>query len=83
MKKLREGGMIKMNAEGFITLTVDGAQEAERVYERHSVLYDWLTHIGVPEQLAAADACRIEHILHEETFLAMKKWLKIKTKDQE
>jgi Mn-dependent DtxR family transcriptional regulator len=83
MKKLRESGMIKMNADGFITLTANGEQEAQRVYERHSVLYDWLTHIGVQEQTAAADACRIEHVLHEETFVAMKKWLEIKTKEQD
>jgi Mn-dependent DtxR family transcriptional regulator len=72
MKKLRADGLIEMNADNFIILTVKGMEAAQHVYERHSVLYDWLVNIGVSEKLAAADACRMEHILHDETFEAIK-----------
>ena len=68
MKKLREGKFIKMGDEGSIILTKKGEMAAENVYERHSTLYDWLVSIGVGEKTAAADACRMEHILSEETF---------------
>jgi Mn-dependent DtxR family transcriptional regulator len=73
MRKLRENGMIVMDGEGYITLTEKGASAAEQVYERHSTLYDWLVSIGINEKQAAADACRMEHILSEDTFLAIKK----------
>ncbi len=73
MKKLRAGSMILMDSDGFITLTEKGERAAEQVYERHSTLYDWLTSIGVDEKQAAADACRMEHILSEDSFLAIKK----------
>ena len=72
MKKLRETGYIEMDAEGYITLTNKGGQAAEHVYQRHSTLFDWLVSIGVPEKTAAADACRMEHILSEDAFTAIK-----------
>jgi Mn-dependent DtxR family transcriptional regulator len=75
MKKLRSDGLITMSESGFITLTETGLAIAGQVYERHSVLYDWLIKIGVSEKVAAADACRMEHILNEETFGAIKKTL--------
>ena len=75
MKKLRNDGMIKMSTDGFITLTEKGSDAAVRVYDRHSTLYDWLVSIGVSQKVAAADACRMEHILNSETFEAIKKLL--------
>jgi Mn-dependent DtxR family transcriptional regulator len=72
MKKLRETGLIEMGADGYITLTAQGQNAASRVYDRHATLYDWLTGLGVSESVAAADACRMEHILSEESFLAIK-----------
>jgi Mn-dependent DtxR family transcriptional regulator len=72
MKKLRESGMVCMDADGIITLTPQGERTAERVYDRHETLYDWLVGLGVSEPVAAADACRIEHILSEESFAAIK-----------
>ncbi len=72
MKKLRAGSMILMDSDGFITLTEKGERAAEQVYERHSTLYDWLTSIGVDEKQAAADACRMEHVLSEDAFAAIK-----------
>ncbi|MDR1409650.1 MAG: metal-dependent transcriptional regulator [Oscillospiraceae bacterium] len=72
MKKLRKDDFIRMDDDGHITLTEKGEQAAESVYERHSTLYDWLVGIGVSEKIAAADACRMEHILSEEAFAAIK-----------
>jgi Mn-dependent DtxR family transcriptional regulator len=72
MKKLRESEMILMNGDGLISLTSKGERAAEKVYERHSTLYDWLVSIGVEEKQAAADACRMEHVLSEDTFSAIK-----------
>ncbi|MDR3208137.1 MAG: metal-dependent transcriptional regulator [Oscillospiraceae bacterium] len=72
MKKLRENELIRMDTDGYITLTPRGEEVAERVYERHALLYDWLVSIGVSEKIAAADACRMEHILSGETFEAVR-----------
>ena len=75
MKKLRENEFIHMSADGYITLTKKGMQAAEQVYDRHSTLYDWMVGIGVNQTVAAVDACRMEHILSEETFAAIKRLL--------
>ncbi|MDR1530641.1 MAG: metal-dependent transcriptional regulator [Clostridiales bacterium] len=74
MKKLREDGLILMDDDGFIKLTGKGLETAEQVYDRHSTLYDWLVKIGVGEKIAAADACRMEHIISEETFEKIKQF---------
>lgn len=76
MKKLREDELIKMDPDGYITLTKKGEKAANQVYDRHSTLCDWLVSIGVNKKTAAEDACRMEHILSEETFEAIKKTYK-------
>lgn len=76
MKNLREEGCINVDKNGYITLTESGREIAERVYERHLLFTDWLTSLGVPEDIAAADACRIEHDLSAESFSAIKKYIK-------
>jgi len=73
MKGLREKNLITMDEVGYITLTDEGLAIAERTLERHTLLSDWLIHLGVSEDVARADACRIEHDLSEETFNALKK----------
>ncbi|MDR1805588.1 MAG: metal-dependent transcriptional regulator [Clostridium sp.] len=73
MKKLRESDFIRMDADGYISLTPSGEDAAKQVYERHSTLFDWLVSIGVPDKIAAADACRMEHIISEESFEAIKR----------
>jgi Mn-dependent DtxR family transcriptional regulator len=73
VKKLREGGLIKVDTDGFITLTDEGLKTAEQVYERHSAIYDWLVASGVNEKTAAIDACRMEHVISNETFGVIKK----------
>ena len=73
MKILKEGGFINIDADGFITLTENGTEVAERIYERHRVLTDWLIGIGVNEKTAAEDACKLEHVISDESFQAIKK----------
>ncbi|MEE1356082.1 MAG: metal-dependent transcriptional regulator, partial [Clostridia bacterium] len=63
MKNLRENGYIETSKDGYITLTDKGADIAERMYERHVMITNWLVSIGVEPQTAASDACRIEHVL--------------------
>ncbi len=72
MKKLRENGYIEMDPDGFITLLPAGREIAERIYERHRLLTDALMGIGVSPENAAADACKIEHDISEETFQCLK-----------
>ena len=60
---LKNGGFIRVDDNGYITFTDDGRKAAESVYERHTVLTDWLIGIGVDEKTAAEDACRLEHIV--------------------
>ena len=68
MKRLRENGYIEVGADGHIILTDTGKEIAGKMYERHSILSNWLVSIGVDKKTAAEDACRIEHVLSEETF---------------
>ena len=80
MKNLREEGCVTVDDSGYITLTKSGREIAERVYERHVLFTEWLTSLGVPEEIAAADACRIEHDLSAESFSAIKKYIKKNSK---
>ena len=73
MKKLRQNNHIVVSPEGFITLTESGREIAERIYERHQVISGWLTRLGVNPDVAAEDACRIEHVISAESFAALKK----------
>ena len=72
MKKLRENGYINMDSEGRISLTEDGRAIAEKIYERHVFISSWLEDLGVDSEIALRDACRIEHVLSDETFDAIK-----------
>jgi Mn-dependent DtxR family transcriptional regulator len=73
MKNLRAGGHITVDAGGFITLTESGRKIAETMYERHTLISDWLIKLGVDREIAAADACKMEHVMSEESFKAMKR----------
>lgn len=68
MSLLRENGYIIMGKDGLITLTDTGYEIADRIYERHRLLTKYLVGLGVPEDIAAADACRIEHVISSESF---------------
>jgi len=72
---LREGGYVTVDAEGHLRLTEAGRSIAEKIYERHTVLTEFLTALGVSEATASADACRIEHDISDESFEAIKKHL--------
>ena len=73
MKNLRERNHIEMSKEGFITLTPSGRQIAEMIYDRHQCLTKWLTTLGVDPEVAAEDACQMEHVISQESFNAIKK----------
>ena len=71
-KRLRENGYITMDKEGLITLTDKGMEIAESMYERHRLLTQFFVRLGIQEDVAREDACKIEHDLSEETFQAIK-----------
>lgn len=73
MKNLRQKGQITVTDAGFIYLTDSGKEIAEMIYERHQILSRLLISLGVPEDVATQDACRIEHVLSRESFDAIKK----------
>jgi len=72
MKNLRENGYIEMQYNGNLTLTEKGFEIARRMYERHTLIKEFLCKIGVSEENASEDACRIEHAISEETFDKLK-----------
>lgn len=76
MKHLRERNCILVSPEGFITLTETGKEIALRVYERHTLFSDWLISLGVDPEVAAEDACGIEHHISDESFEAVKAFIK-------
>ena len=78
IKNLKEQEYITVTPEGYIYLTQTGLQIAQNVYERHQVLTDALMKLGVPTETAEEDACRIEHIISDATFTAIKEHLNTK-----
>ena len=76
VKRLRENGYITMSADSLITLTDSGREIAEHIYERHKVLTDILIRLGVDEETARGDACKIEHDISDSTFQKLKQHLK-------
>ena len=78
MKNLRENGYIEMDSSGFITLLESGRKIAEKIYERHTFISDWLISLGVTPTVAADDACRMEHVISEESFKAIKNHVHMK-----
>ena len=70
---LRENGYITVDENGHLNLTESGRKIAESIYERHELLTGWLMQLGVAEEIASEDACRMEHVLSPETFEALKK----------
>ena len=73
MKNHREKEHIKVDEQGFIHLTPSGLEIANMIYERHTLLSSWLIHLGVPADVAAADACKMEHVISKESFEAIKR----------
>ena len=77
MGRLKEQGYITVDPEGNLLLTDDGRAIAEKIYERHQVLSALLMRLGVSEQTAADDACKIEHDISDETFEAIKRHVEV------
>ena len=75
MKNLREKNHITVTPEWYIYLTPSGQQIADMIYERHQFLSAWLIRLGVDPDTATSDACRIEHVISQESFEAIKKHL--------
>jgi len=74
MKNLRENGYINVNKDGYITLSDKGLEIAEKMYERHRLISHCLELMGVDPHVAVEDACRIEHVISQESFEAIKKY---------
>ena len=72
---LKNGGYIVTDSDGFISLTDIGIEVAEKIYERHTILSAFLSELGVNEEVATEDACKIEHDISDESFNAIKKYI--------
>ncbi len=73
---LKSGGFVASDEHGFLSLTKEGKSVAEKIYERHTELSNFLTLIGVDKKTASQDACKMEHVISDESFLAIKKYAK-------
>lgn len=69
---LKQGEFITVDEDGYLSLTPSGREVAEKIYERHTVLSDLLMRLGIDEKTAAEDACRIEHVISEASFRAIR-----------
>ncbi len=76
MGLLRNAELISISDEGYISLTAEGVRIAESMYERHTLLTDFFVTLGVPEEIATEDACKIEHVISDASFSALKKHCK-------
>ena len=72
---LKQGGYLLVDKDGSLTLTQSGREIAEKIFERHTVLTKALVALGVDPEIAAEDACKIEHVISDETFDAIKAYL--------
>ena len=83
MGLLKSGGYILMDKDGYITLTQEGAEMAQKIYERHTILSGLLIRLGVSRETAAEDACRLEHAISDESFEAIKRHVQSMEKKQQ
>lgn len=72
---LKEAGYVKTDENGYLLLTAEGLERAEKIFERHTVLTTFFKKIGVSDETASEDACKIEHHISDETFEAFKHFL--------
>lgn len=70
---LKSGGYVTVDGDGYLTLTELGAEVAHKMYDRHRLITDFLVSLGVSEEVASQDACRIEHHISDESFAAIKR----------
>lgn len=76
MKQLRENGYIVMDRDNYITLTEQGMEIARKIYDRHKAITRFLVRLGVDEETAREDACKIEHDISQQTFQAIQRFIK-------
>ena len=72
---LKSGGYVAVDGEGYLSLTQEGKDVAQKIYERHTMLTEMLVRLGVSKEVAAEDACKIEHVISDETVAAIKKYV--------
>lgn len=72
VKNLKENNYILVDEKGYISLTEEGLKIATRIYDRHVTLTNYFVKLGVPKDIAEKDACKIEHVISDETFQAIK-----------
>ncbi|MEE0946025.1 MAG: metal-dependent transcriptional regulator [Acutalibacteraceae bacterium] len=77
---LKNAGYVIMDKEGYLTLTEEGYSIAEKIYERHTVITDFLMRLGVDKKIASEDACKIEHDISDTSLEAIKKFINISKK---
>ena len=70
---LKNGGYVSVDKDGYLSLTEVGLEVAKKIYERHDIISKFLISIGVSEEAASADACKIEHVISDESFDAIKR----------
>ena len=75
---LRNGGYVNVSREGYLSLTEVGREVAMKVYDRHKLITELLVYLGVSEETAVGDACKIEHCISDESFAAIKKYIEKK-----
>ncbi|MBR3974502.1 MAG: metal-dependent transcriptional regulator [Clostridia bacterium] len=75
MGLLKKAGYVETDESGYLSLTKEGKELAEKIYERHTVLTQFLVKLGVSETVASEDACKMEHHMSDETFEAMKRFI--------
>lgn len=73
---LKNGGYVVVDEKGYLTLTKDGREIAKRTYDRHTTLSNVFEKLGVSKETATADACKIEHVISDETFSKIKEYIK-------
>lgn len=76
MVLLKNGGYVTVDEDGSLSLTEAGREIAEKIYDRHTVLADLLVRLGVDQETAIKDACRIEHVISDQSFQAIKNHVK-------
>ena len=71
---LKNGGYVEVSSEGYLSLTDEGNEVAQKIYERHNILTELLVKLGVDRETASEDACKVEHVISDKTFNAIKNY---------